>query len=405
MILPILFFIFFPFLAFVYSLSDIRKPALAFIFIAFYALFGYCNHFELISADIARIGYKFQTIYNASNAFDLYTEGDRPDLYSMLLFYYLSPFTSNPKILCAFIGLIYGVLSYAVFVNVYKFWPSTRSFSFYLYVLIVICNISLVHMTGVRFFTGGLLFLLSSLNFIKGKRLWAIGALIPCFIHFSLLIASGAFIAYLLFGQLFKSKILSVIFLLIALGISFVDLGRFAAGYIDMMDIENQALEVKINAYTAPEVSAIEHEQTAYRAANILFTTIFNIISKIGLILSLIILINKTNFKTLPVFTRHLFLFTIVLSISALLSLTLTETAMRFINLAWCSLLVLFPLLINQLQLNIKSWIYSFAFFNFYSISYLFFNAPRMVTPDLWYAPLPLLIYEGLNFRITWFVI
>ncbi|MCH5213854.1 MAG: EpsG family protein [Muribaculaceae bacterium] len=405
MILPILFFIFFPFFAFVYSLSDIRKPALAFIFIAFYALFGYCNHFELISADIARIGYKFQTAYNASNAFDLYNEGDRPDLYSSLLFYYLSPFTSNPKILCAFIGLIYGVLSYAVFVNVYKFWPTTRSFGFYLYVLIVISNISLVHMTGVRFYTGGLLFLLSAINFIKGKRLWAIGALIPCFIHFSLIVASGAFVVYVFLGKIFKIKNLSIPLLIIAFVVSFINLGQFAQGYIDMLDIDNEALEVKINAYTSPETSAIQHEQTAYRAANILFTTIFNIISKIGLTLSLLILIYKTNFKTLSAFTRNLFLFTIILSITALFSMALTDTAMRFVNLAWCSLFVLFPLLINRLQLNAKQWIYSFAFFNFYSIAYLFFNAPRMVTPDLWYAPLPLLIYEGLNFRITWFVI
>ena len=405
MIWSLVLFLVLPFLAFIISLDDLRKPINAIIFIAFYALFGYCNHFELITADIARIGYAFQNTQYLGNIFEIYEEGGKADVYSGLLFYYLLPFTNNPKVFCAVVAAIFGILSYAVYVNIYQYWPRERKGWFYVYILVALSNISLVHLTGIRYYTGGLLFLLSAINYIKGKKLWIIGIIIPGFIHFSLFIATGAFLAYVIFRKFIQNKTISFLALSLSLIISFFSMGSFAKDMFNEAEIENSAIESKVNSYTDEKSNVIEKPQSAYRQANSLFTKTFNMISRIGIYLFLLTILNKTNFKSLDKLTQKLLSFTVILTCVAFFAISLSEVAMRFVNLAWCSFFIVFPLILKTYDFKAKSWIKWLVVANFYSIAFLFINAPRLVTPDLWYMNVPYLIYEGLDFRITWFVI
>lgn len=399
----IVLFILLPVVAFILSLKDLRRPQNAIVFISFYALFGYCQHFELLTADITGIGWVFQHA-SVVDAWETFKKGDTADMYRNFLFMNVLPFSRNPKVLCAVAGLIYGLLSYFLFVKIYKLWSLPRNKYFYLFILIVISNISLVHLTGLRFFTGGQLLALSAINYCEGRKLWLIGVLICPFIHFALFAGAAAFFIYFFFKRFFLIKRVSIVVLTMAFLVSFANLKSMAADELSNADIENSTMNTKLNAYTGQKSSYKISTSTtsAYRQANSIFTNSFQLLSRLGLFVLILYFLRKLDIKKLSSLDKNLLTLSVVFCTISCLGLAVTPHFMRFINLTWA---IFFIFLASYgfmyLKDNFNRVAILIFFFNFYSVAFLLINAPRLVTPDLWFCPLPYLIYEGINFRIT----
>src|SRR5690554_4004985 len=104
-----------PIVGFLLSLLNIRSRSSAFVYIAFAMLFGYAISFSDISADSYRYAQafgRFDDTLPYSRIVEMYQSGELRDMYRVLLFYFTSIFTNNPKVMYAFAGLIYGVFSY-----------------------------------------------------------------------------------------------------------------------------------------------------------------------------------------------------------------------------------------------------------------------------------------------------
>lgn len=397
--IALIFFISLPVLGFVFSLSDLRKPLNGIVFILFYTLYGYCQHFSLETADVARIGWDFQ-ISSSADAIRSFDQGKAADLYRNFLFSILLPFTNNPKIFWAVVGLIYGTLSYFINLRIYQFWPHKRDFTFYLLVFVSLCNISLIHLTGLRFFTGAQLIILGSLLYCQGKKWGFLFVILAPAVHFTLISATVAFILWLAIKRILYSKTFINWLLTLSFVVSFVNLGGLALQQFNDLEVDNQMINTKFNAYTNP-TSNIREVKSTYRKANDLFTKTFQVISRTGLLVFLLILNNYPRIKSTR---RQNLLFTLVVVFAALsfIGTSMTDVFSRFVCLAWGIFFVLFAMLYHtNPNFRFNKWVPWFAVVNFYYIAYLIINAPRLVTPDIWFMPLPIVIYDGLGFRIV----
>lgn len=403
-----IFFIFLPFLAFLFCLKDLRKPQNAIVFIAFYALFGYANHFDLKTADISRIAYVFQyydMFFDPVNFLEPYLTGKSADIYKNVIMSMVWPFTNNPKVFCAAIALVYGILSYAVYVKIYEFWNKPYNRHFYIYILVCLSNISLVHLTGMRFFTGALLFILSAFNYITSDKKWIIGIVLSPFIHFSLWLATVGFVVYIFGRKLLNSKLLSKIIILICLGFSFVNLGGISKGYLNKMEVENQAFNTKAGAYmhgdNEVQDSAVPENKTIYRQANGIFTSVFEILCRIGLTIVLLKLYNQQEEFCQSSKMKKFFALCYLFSCMSILAVGINDEIKRFICISW-GLTLLYIAYINgqNKSFKIQKYLVIIVFPNFYWICYLFINAPRLVDVSLWLLPMPYIIIDGIGYRI-----
>ncbi len=405
----LLIFIFFPFLAFLFCLKDLRKRQNALIFIAFYALFGYANHFGLATADISRIAYIFQfydRYFDPNNFLDPFLRGYSADVYKNIIMSIVWHFTDNPKVFCAVMALVYGILSYAVYVKVYELWGRKYDKFFYIYILICLSNISLVHLTGLRFFTGALLYILSVYNFIMGDKKWIIGIFLAPFCHFALWVALFGFVIYLLGRTLLARKHLCRILVLTCLAFSFVNLGGISKKYLNQMDVENQAVNIKARAYMKEDEylrRSSASEQSAYRQANQMFTSFFEIVCRVGLAIVLLKLLSKQNKLVQSSKMRKFFAFCFLFSCMSILAVGINAEIKRFICVSWCFVLLYIAYICGcNLKFNIKRYEGLILCSNFYWICYLFINAPRLVDVSLWFLPVPYIILDGIGYRIAW---
>src|SRR5690606_40147437 len=172
-----LFFIL-PWLGFLLSLFDLKSKRSAFVYIAFAMLFGYAISVSNSSADSYRYAQAFAHFDNTldyDRIVQLYRMGELRDMYRLLLFYFTSIFTNNPKVMYAFAGLVYGIFSYLslrIFIKEYQ-----GKWDRYVLVLALIffTYISLSNINGFRFWTGALVLFYAVYNFIiERKNKWFI---------------------------------------------------------------------------------------------------------------------------------------------------------------------------------------------------------------------------------------
>jgi hypothetical protein len=181
-----------PILGFLVSLNNIRSKSSAIVYIAFAMLFGYAISFTDTSADSYRYAEAFARFDNSldyNRIVEMYQGGELRDMYRMLLFYFVSLFSSNPKVMYAFAGLVYGVLSYLIL----RIFVKERDNKFDKYIIILtlvfFTYISLANINGFRFNTGALFLFYSTYNFvIQKKMIWALGILISPLFHFGLIL-------------------------------------------------------------------------------------------------------------------------------------------------------------------------------------------------------------------------
>lgn len=400
-------FLFFPFLVFLFSLKDLTKRSNAIIFILFYALFGYSNHFQLTTSDIHRIGLYFQYYDTDLNILEAYRAGELTDMYMWFACSFIRPFTENPKIYVGLLGLVYGILSYKVFSRIYINWKRPKNYLFYTLVLLSLSIISLVHFTGIRFVTGAMLFIYSVYQLLIHKKyIWIIGILSAPLIHFGMWFVVIVFGLYLLIRPILSKKAALIkIILAITFAFSFTNIATSFNQFIisNEDEIENAAITGKLKTYSSEE----DHEGpadagTAYRQANDLFTKVFKFINRIGIFLVLWAIASRVHVFRQSREAWSLYVFIALLVATGFVGFGVTDSASRYFNIAWCLIFIYISLIYdNNCQFRIFRYIPLLLFFNFYHIAFLFFNAPRLVDFELWYSPLPLLIYNNLNFYIV----
>ncbi len=396
-------YILFPFFTFLESLRNLSAKGAPLIFILFYGLYGYCQDFSLYTSDIYRVGWWFVE-FETTNVIQAYKEGAFTDVYFWLLISIIRPLTSNPKIFMCVASMIYGFLTYKCLIQIYKLSKFPRKIPFYILVLVFMANISLVHMTGLRFFTAGLLYcwcINSYLLYNKKSVLFI--SLLTVLIHFGMIPIVFATSIYLISKKFWGYRILRFALVLSFL-ISFIPTYELFGNLGIENAIENNAIKGKINSYTSgPDQYSSSENLSTYRQANNIFTKFFK---KVNIIGSFIILILLLKAKRLPdkIRSANLFKFTLFLFSVSFLSVSLFGGGDRFIHISWVFLLIYLSLYLSEHYTKFyKKLVQSLILVHFYSISFLFFNAPRLVSPEIWLFNLPYLIWEGLDFKMPYF--
>ena len=151
----LLFYIFFPFLGFLYNLSNFSRTKIRLPLYFFGFLFGYSIVFS--GGDLVRyqeayaemIKFTFSDyLHNLINTFNdnvnfaktaLNTFNSKPDIYALTIGFLVSRFTENPRWLFAIISLIYTIIQVKFFEEVfYDFKVKTKGFELFFAALVFI---------------------------------------------------------------------------------------------------------------------------------------------------------------------------------------------------------------------------------------------------------------------------
>ena len=207
--IPLLFIL--PIAGFLTALFNIRSKSSAMVYVGFAMLFGYAISFLDSSADSYRYAQAFGRFDNTldyNTIVQLYRSGELRDLYRVLLFYFSSFFSDNPKVMYAFAGLVYGIFSYLsllIFVrergNIWNQYVFVLTLVFYTY-------ISLSGINGFKFNTGFLVLFCALYNFfIQKKKVWVIGILITPLFHYGFTLVVPLLLLYaFIHPKLYNSK-------------------------------------------------------------------------------------------------------------------------------------------------------------------------------------------------------
>ncbi|NMH25347.1 EpsG family protein [Flavobacterium solisilvae] len=219
-----------PIAGFLTSLFDIKSKTSAFVYVAFATLFGYAISFSDSSADSYRYAEAFARFDNTldyDTIVKMYRNGELRDTYQLLLFYFTSIFSDNPKVMYAFAGLVYGVFSYLnlrIFVK-----EQGNKWDKYTFVLALVffTYISLANINGFRFWTGALVLFYAVYNcIILKKTRWIIGIMVAPLFHYGFMLIMPVLILYrFVHPMLYNSKRVNPILLymfIIAFGFSWV---------------------------------------------------------------------------------------------------------------------------------------------------------------------------------------
>lgn len=405
----VLFFIIFPFLAFLMSLRDLNKRGNALVFILFCGLFGYCQHFQLETADSFRIGLRFEDGNLWRDIIqDYYVEGQMPDLYIHLTRYLIRPFTANPKVYFGILGLIFGVLCYNFYKFVYRNWTGPKQGLFFALILLVMTSVSLMDFVGVRTATATMLFLGSAYKYIYcNKKIWIIGVLLSPLVHFYMWSVVILFLLYILTPMIVtKFSAFFKIALVVAFSLSLIDVsGKFSEFFEENEDdVVNESIATKAENYTSgAEGSAINlRDNSLYSRGNWLFFTTYRYINRFGLLILMWFLINYAQKRMFDKPERRMYLFLLVISIPIILSFSINPIlGERIIKNWWMMFFVLFARLYSlDSAIPAKRLIGLMLFFNFNYILWVFYNIPRVVELSFWVYPVPFSIIKGLNFSI-----
>lgn len=395
-------FLIVPFFAFLYSIKNLEKKEYALVFVLFYGLFGYCQDFSLVTSDIYRHGWEYVNGKD-KDIIQIYLEGEALDIYLAGATLLARPFTNNPKVFFALMGLVFGFLTYLCAVPLYKYWNGKKNYAFYIIIFIFLSNISLVHFTGIRFYTGGLFLCACLIRYLIYKRKkYLYLTPLAILVHFGLLPVVGVILIYFIFfkgifgKEAFMKKILILSFIL-----SFMPLKSLTAGVVS--DMESNAIQGKFAGYSQDRQKDTNGaKDSIYREANNLFTNVCTYINRIGALFFLLALLRgKLNGPIYPDFFKRLISFTFFIFSLAFVSSAAINSGSRMMNIAWVFGLLLFSIYLSR-NFSTKwiKWDRRLILINIYSISFLFINAPRLVTPLIWIMNVPFIIYSGMDFKM-----
>lgn len=403
-------FVLLPVAGFLSALCNIKSKISACIYIAFAMLCGYAISFTDSSADSFRYAQAFSRFDNRldyNTLVQMYQNGELRDLYRVVLFYFTSIFTNNPKVMYAFAGLVYGVFSYLnlrIFVkergNVWDKYILILSLVFFTY-------ISLANINGFRFWTGAMVLFYATYNFIiQKKTAWAIGILITPLFHYGFILLMPILILYrFVHPLLYDNKKFASILLYIFIGTFcaswILETNAINLGFLTQNDALAGAVGDRIDYVNSEQVA----ELVESRKSDSLFLSVqtyFNYAIKIYIFIGILFL-NKLLKRMKGDRTSYTNLFAFVLFFySVAFIATSFPSGGRFMSIAHLFFLVLLGKFYGVYkERDIQNLILiALAVFAF-NITFVNGILPLMIlTPTFWYGNIFWIIIEGWGFNV-----
>lgn len=404
--LPVFFFL--PWLGFLFSLFNIRSKMGAFVYIAFAMVFGYAISFVDPSADSYRYAQafsKFDNTLNYNKIVQLYSDGELRDMYRLVLFYFVSLFSNNPKIMYAFAGLVFGILSYlSLLVFVKERGKKWDKFVFLL-ALIFFTYISLANVNGFRFNTGAIILFLSIYKFIiQKKKTWILGVLVTPLFHYGFILIVPILIFYRFSEHIFYSKekvssILIYVFILSFFASWLLEANSINLGFLSKTDILSGAVGSRLDYLNSTEVKNLV-ESRRESSLFLIVQKYFIYAIKIYVFISVLFVQNLLkNAKGDKSAYLQLFAFVLFFYTTAFLASSLPSGA-RFLSIAHLFLILLLCKIYAVYNKNKmkKLIVWSLPVFSF-NIAFTNFMLPFLIlTPTFWYGNLFWIIIEGIGF-------
>lgn len=379
-----------PFISFLISCFNIRNRLNSFVFILFFALFGYCHTFEDVRADSYRKYLLFNN-YSEQEYIDIYQEyvnGETKDVYEDILFNIVKSFSDNPHIMMMIVGVFGGFFYLLVvkrFVRDLKI-NYTLPIIILLIFMIIESNISL--MGGIRNFSAFPLFMYSLIRvLIDNKKIWIVGVLLTPLIHFGYLIAV---IAVLVIWIVKIPQSILHYLAIIACALSlFLETSSYGniIGQV-MLGFENEAIENRIDSYND------EYKEAHFNQS--LTTKLTRVNNKIGacfIILLLIYIKNKKYVLRMTEYDNKLYTLLLFFTAFAYSLISFSVVGQRFV---YITMVLLYMFLLNMYQKNrntsITKFIYFMPFVFIIHIAWTLYNCYSVVGMDIFYQPLVFLL-------------
>lgn len=406
----LLLFVFQPVVGFLSSLNNIDSKVGKFIFITFSTLWGYSQSFTYTPADGYRIGAGFcqYPIDDFTVFIKMFTEGNAIDGYLLITNYLIHLFTDNVKVYFALLGFIYGLLCYYTVVSLIKERENERSSFLNLILFLLFATASFANMSMPRFWTAAWFAALVFLKITQGKKQWAWLVFLLPFIHFSFVpIAIGLLVIGVLSNLLDTVSPLLFWTMCLFFIFSFIIPETTIARFIpqEMLD-DNSRLTSKMG-YISETINqnAILEESSAYRKANNIVTSLFQLLMKLGSFVLLVHMYLRRNILNKNAKTNFTFNTVLLMAIITYFMSIIPSTGWRFINILW---MLLFILLFRYYDVfrpkSFGKTIISLYVINIYTISFMFYVTYRTVDLLLFYMPLPFVIMHGIGFPPVYFV-
>src|SRR5690554_2394004 len=395
-----------PVLGFIMSLYNIRSKSSAFVYVAFAMLFGYAISFS-DTYRYAEAFARFDSTLNYRVIVELYRSGELRDIYRLLLFYFVSLFSDNPKVMYAFAGLVYGVFSYLSLRVFVKERGVGLDFYVFALTLVFFTYISISNVNGFRFWTGGVILFYSVYQFIIQKKTkWIVGILITPFIHYGFVLIVPVFILYKLIERFLynKERVLPILFYAFVLaymaswvlGTNSIDLS-----FLSKTDALSGAVGDRLDYVNSSDVASLVES----RRESSLFLGVqkyFDYGIKIYVFIALVFIKKKLNRMTGNKTAFNKLLAFVLFFYAVAFIATTIPSGGRFLNIAH----LFFMLLLGKFyavykEADIKRLIlWALPVFSF---NILFINGllPILVlTPIFWYANVFWIVIEGLSYNL-----
>ena len=404
-----------PLIGFINAMKNLDRRWNGLVFILFYALFGYAISFNLTSADSYRIAARFcQQDFDFRLIWALYREGGITDVYLLFMYGIIQLFTRNPKILYGILGAIMGVFSYLSIKQLYVIWKEGRDRYFYMLVFFFFLTISFFNVNGIRFWTATSWFSFFAIRYLYfNKKTALVGVIFTPLFHFGYLIGVGGFLAFALLHRIIKNSSFYYFAMIVTFAISMVVPNTMAGDIMGSMGDSEEltssaAINMKSRNYVHSEENAQKKEEAAqykerslYREANSLFTKTFDYVNKIGMVIMLTVLFRRRRSIIQDKMQSRFFNYVLFSFALGFLACFMIGSGGRFIRLAnMMYVFWLFTVFRSNVMVNSKwrSYVKVLFLLNFYAIAFLFFNAPRLVTPIFWFLPPIFTIMNGIGF-------
>lgn len=251
-----LLFLFFPLLSFAHSCTDLRNRVNGFIFVLFYALFGFYHSFLDTRGDAYRKMLTFTSwspFTSYTDIWDKYLHGDIKEPFERLLYVFVRGFTNSPHILFFIVGAVGGYFVYLSILSAIRYCEIKKGRNFYITVFSLVILLNPVLIGGIRNFLAISIFMYSTFLFlVERKSLALIGLAISPLIHFSFWL-SALFVITIRYVLRISPNILWWFVVFVCIASIFIETQDWASIFKDYSIFigQNKAIANRVAAYSS----------------------------------------------------------------------------------------------------------------------------------------------------------
>lgn len=406
-LLNLVFFLFLPFFSFLLSLRNLKSKSNTIVFILFCVLYGFAFSFQYTKADSFRmaqvfVSFDFKTLVDV---YQVYILGGSPDVYKLGSYALIKNISSNPKVLFAFFGLVFGILWYF---SIKIFLKEKRIPSdVYIYILFFVFLISnpITSINGARFNTAVWIFFIAVINiFLYSKKKYYFLLLIAPLVHFAFALPVLLTVFFYLFSRFFYNsnkinKLLYFLFVFTFLASWFLESNIIKLDFISDL-IPSRSISNKISLYNSDDTSAVKEEKVS-SSLFLQLSIYFNYITK-AYFFAIIIYAYKwiKNLKQPDVLLIGFLAFLLLFYSVSFIAGSVPSGA-RFLHICYLlSLVLILKLYVANPSKTMKRFVvFSIPAYFFKIMSIVFFNY-LLVSKTLWFGNVFWIIYEGIGFKL-----